>query len=290
MKNLLMKKNNIIISNQKNLDLFSLSLKNKWLESLHIVSDFDKTLTKAFSKWKKRPSIISILRSENYLWEEYSKKAYELFDYYNPIEINPEIELEEKIKQMTFWRRKHLWLLVESKLNIKDLQKVSTSWILEFRDFVKEFLLKLNKKDIPFIILSANWLGLDSIKLYLEFENVLFENIKIVSNEFLWDKKWFAKSYNKKVIHSFNKWEEVLSDYPEIEEKIKDKKNIILIWDSLWDINMVDSSDYENLLKIWFYNEETNENLEVYKNIYDVVITWDWDFWFLNKYLDNFLT
>jgi hypothetical protein len=58
--------------------------------------------------------LISVLRSELYLSEEYSKEAYKLFDFYNPIEINPNISLEEKKVQMTSWWHKHLLLLVKS--------------------------------------------------------------------------------------------------------------------------------------------------------------------------------
>ena len=83
-----------IITNEKYfLDTLS-KIKSGWLQNIHILADFDRTLTKAFSQGKIRPSLISVLRSEWHLWEEYSKKAYELFDYYNPIEINPDIPLE----------------------------------------------------------------------------------------------------------------------------------------------------------------------------------------------------
>jgi hypothetical protein len=58
--------------------------------------------------------LISTLRREGYLSEEYSKASYELFDYYNPIEINPEISLEEKKKEMNNWWNKHFNLLLNS--------------------------------------------------------------------------------------------------------------------------------------------------------------------------------
>lgn len=250
-------------------------IKNDWLNNLHILADFDRTLTKAFSAWQKRPSLISVLRSEWYLSDEYSKEAYKLFDYYNPIELNPNISLEEKKKEMTNWWYKHLSLLVSSGLHKRDIEKVIESKVIELREGIKELLKFLAKNDIPLIIISANGLWTDSIKIYLEKEWFLTPNIKIISNEFVWDNEWNAIDYDKRVIHVFNKDETVLKDFPEIYNQIESRKNVILLWDSLWDVGMIEGFKYDNLLKIGFLNDKEEELLEQYKNNYDVVITGD---------------
>ena len=277
----------IIYSNKQNLNKTLEKLKQDWTENLHIVADFDRTLTKAFSAWKKRPSLISVLRSDWYLWEEYSKKAYELFDYYNPIELNPNIDIAEKNKQMTNWRNKHLDLLIKSWLNQKDIESVIKSRLIEFRDWVKDFLKFLKIKNIPLVIISANWLWTDSTKLYFKNQWVLENNIHIISNSFIWDKSWKAISYDKRVVHVFNKWEVVLKNYPEIYSKIENKKNVILLWDSLWDHTMIDWFDYNNLLKIWFLNNKEDELLDEYKQRYDIIVSWDGDFSIVNEILEK---
>ena len=43
----------------------------------------------------------------------------------------------------------------------------------------------------------------------------------------------------------------------EIYKKIKDRKNIILLWDSLWDHHMSDGFDYDNIINIWFLIKNT---------------------------------
>ncbi len=53
---------------------------------------------------------------------------------------------------------------------------------------------------------------------------------------------------------------------------------------------MVDWFEYNNLLKIWFLNYREDENLEYYKEKYDIIITWDWDYDILNTFLSEFLT
>jgi 5'-nucleotidase len=276
---------NTIFSNEKYTKNIIEKIKADWVNKLHILADFDRTMTKAFSWWKLRSSLISVLRSEWYLSEEYSRKAYELFDYYNPIEINPAIPLEEKKEQMTIWWNKHLSLLVDSGIHKRDIENVISSWVIDLRPWIRDFLWVLKEHNIPIIIISANWLWTDSIKMYLEKEWVMSDNIKIISNEFYWDENWNAVWYDERVIHVFNKDETVLKEFPDIYNKIKDRKNVILLWDSLWDPGMIEWFEYENLLKIWFLNEKEEEHLDEYKKAYDVILTWDNDWDFIPKIL-----
>jgi 5'-nucleotidase len=276
---------NTIFSNEKYTKNIIEKIKADWVNKLHILADFDRTMTKAFSWWKLRSSLISVLRSEWYLSEEYSRKAYELFDYYNPIEINPAIPLEEKKEQMTIWWNKHLSLLVDSGIHKRDIENVISSWVIDLRPWIRDFLWVLKEHNIPIIIISANWLWTDSIKMYLEKEWVMSDNIKIISNEFYWDENWNAVWYDERVIHVFNKDETVLKDFVEIHDLIKDRTNVILLWDSLWDPGMIEGFEYENLLKIWFFNEKEEEHLDEYKKAYDVILTWDNDWDFIPKIL-----
>ena len=251
------------------------NISDDWYDKLHVLSDFDRTLTKHFVDGQKRPSIVSVLRSEGYLWEEYSKKAFELFDTYHPIEIDPNIELWEKKKKMHEWWSKHLELKVQSKLNKKDIYKVSTSWIIHLRKGVKELFWILDNKNIPLVIITANWLGTDSIASYLDYQDCHYDNIHIVWNQFeFWD-DWYATGFKNAIVHVFNKDETALEQFPEIHEKIIERRNVILLWDSLWDVWMIEGFEYDNLLKIWFLNDKQDELLEKYLENYDLVVTWD---------------
>jgi len=280
-----MKKN--IIYNEVNIDKIIQNLKKDWLENIHILADFDRTLTKAFVDWETRSSLISVLRSEWILWEEYSKKAYDLFDKYHPIEVDPNIDLEEKKKQMQIWWEKHLDLLVETWLKKQDIEKAVDLWKVEFRVGIKEFVKKLQENNIPLVIISANWLWAESIEYFFKRNNLSLDNIFIISNSFIYDENRYAVDYKKPVIHTFNKDETVLTEFPEIYQKIKNKKNVILLWDSLGDPNMIDWFDYDNLIKIWFFNNSDEKWLEDYKKLYDVVILWDWTFNFINNLLNK---
>ncbi len=265
----------IIYSNKNNFEKTINNIKSDWFVNLHLLADFDRTLTKAFSFWKKRPSLISVLRSDWYLSENYSKEANKLYNYYSKFENDTNISLDEKKKHMKEWRTKHFNLLIESWLHKRDIEKIIESRIIELREWIKELLKFLAKNNIPIIIISANWLWTDSIKIYLEKEWFLTPNVKIISNEFVWDTKWNAIDYDKRVIHVFNKDETVLKEFPEIYNQIESRKNVILLGDSLWDVGMIEWFDYNNLLKIGFLNDNEDILLEEYKNNYDVVLTWD---------------
>ncbi len=276
----------IIYSDEKNVQKIISKINEKWKNDVYVLADFDRTLTYSIIDWEKKPSLISVIRNNpKYLWKEYSKKANELFDFYHPIEIDHSLSIEEKSKEMTKWWQAHLDLLVKSRLNINHIDEIVNSWIIKLRYWVIKFLNFLDKNNIPLIILSANWLWWDSIIDYLKYNDLYTKNIEIVSNKFEFDEKWYATWYKKNVIHVFNKWKIAFDDFPEAKEKIENKKNIILLWDSLWDPHMADWAIYENLLKIWFYNENNNKNINHFLEKYDVLLTGDSDGEFLNNIL-----
>jgi 5'-nucleotidase len=90
----------------------------------------------------------------------------------------------------------------------------------------------LYDKKIPLLILSASGLGYDSIYYCLKHENKLYDNIDIISNDFVRDEDGKAIGVREPIIHSFNKDETVVKNFP-IYEEIKDRKNILLLGDGL---------------------------------------------------------
>ena len=72
-----------------------------------------------------------------------------------------------------------------------------------------------------------------------------------------------------------------------LERGEKDRKNVLLLGDSLEDVDMVKGYDYEGLIKVGFLNEKVDENLEKYKNHYDILIFYDGDMEFVNKMLSE---
>jgi len=98
---------------------------------LAIVSDFDGTFTYKYVTIDGEevlvPALIAVLR-ENFdiLGPDYAQKAHELYNYYRPIEKDPNISDEEKAAKMEEWRRRHYDLLKEVGLTSEMLQKVAS--------------------------------------------------------------------------------------------------------------------------------------------------------------------
>jgi len=265
---------NIIIPNQDKLAELKEAIAEGGVENLYVVSDFDNTLTTAFVNGERVPSLISILRNGNYLTADYAKKAQALFDRYHPIEIDSSFPLKEKKKVMYKWWTTHFKLLIKSGLNRKDIEDVVKSGGNQLREGIPEFISTLNKNEMPLIILSASGLGKDAIKIFLEEENALLNNVHIISNSYEWDSKGNAITAKEPIIHSMNKDLAVIRDFP-VFEKIKNRENILLLGDNLGDAKVADNIEFDNLIKIGFLNDNVGGRLEEYKKSYDVILLGD---------------
>lgn len=275
---------NVVISDPKELEKAKKVISEAGTEKLHVIADFDRTLTTAFVKGKSVPSLISILRDGSYLTPDYARKANELYAKYHPIEIDPKIPLEEKKKAMQEWWTTHFDLLIKSGLNKEDIKRVVESGKVKFRDGFSEFVDFLQTHNIPLVIMSSSGLGGDAISMYLEKEGKLYDEIHIISNSFEWNEKGNAVAVKEPIIHVMNKDETTIQNFP-VFEVIKNRKNVLLLGDTLEDIEMVKGFNYDNLIKIGFLNEKVEENLEHYKLNYDVVILNDYSMDFVNQLL-----
>jgi len=120
--------------------------------------------------------------------------------------------------------------------------------------------------------------------MFLEKEKKLYPNVYIISNSFKWDEKGRAIGVKKPIIHSMNKDETVIKNFP-FYKKLMKRKNVILLGDNLEDIGMIEGFDYDNLIRIGFLNENIEINLNEYKKTYDILILHDSSLNFINALL-----
>lgn len=266
----------VYVKDKENLNRKLKKIEEDGVKELHVVSDFDKTFNKEFLDVGKYKSAISLIRDGGYLENDYPKRANNLYNKYHPIEIDQSISFEDKKEKMKEWWDEHTKLLSECKMNKEVINDLLLKDTMKLREGVDVFLKVCFENNIPILIFSSG-LG-DIISGFLNKKNILFPNIHIISNFFDWDENGFAKpNYKDKTIHLLNKNEEVIKN-DKYYNKIKDKKNVIVIGDSLTDVNMVLKDDYECVLSIGFLNEKIDERLESYMQKFDVVITGDGSF------------
>jgi 5'-nucleotidase len=276
----------IIIPNIKKLEELKIEIKKAGHKNLHILSDFDRTLTYGAIGEVKTPSIISMLRDGKHLTEGYAEKANALFEKYHPIEINLKIPLDKRRRAMQEWWETHNELLINSGLTKSDLVDIVQKGHIKFRKGVSEFIDLLYEYNIPFIILSASGCG-EAIQLFFQKIGKDYSNIFYVINRFNWDENGRAISPRGPMIHCLNKSEIILEKIPEIYRAIKNRKNVILLGDSIDDLDMIEGFNYNNLLKIGFLNFDYEKLREDYKKNFDVILEGDGDFNFVNDLIQN---
>lgn len=268
----------VIIGNQESFEKAKEIIIKAGAKKLHVIADFDRTLTKAFHKGEKASSIISHLRSGKYLTGDYAPRAHALFDEFHPIEIDSKISFEEKKAKMQEWWEKHFELLIEVGLDKDTIKQANRDMIKEnaliFRDGVEDFLGFLKKRKIPLIIMSAS-VG-DLIMEFMNQKGVYYDNVQAISNLLEWDKTGKATGI-KDIIHVFNKTEVEVGF-----SEVKGRTNVLLLGDSIGDVGMIEGFPYKNLIKIGFLNENVEQNMDLFKQNYDVVLLGDGNFSFIN--------
>ena len=246
-------------------------LKADGVSNLHIISDFDKTLTKAYVNGNKHQSSYALLRDYGYLPEEYSQKARAEWSHFYPIESDPSLSVEEKIPHMEQWWKNHWTLLVEYAIKEEQLRQIVKDGKVSPRYELNSFFEVINANNIPTLIFSAGMGNI--IQIFLENEGYFKDNVHIISN-FLIMENGVASDFKTPLIHTFNKNESVLADSPFLHE-VTDRKNVILIGDSIGDTTMASGFVHDCVLKIGFLNVDDSDVKQSFEENYDIVIEGD---------------
>lgn len=260
------------VQNPAQLQVKIKAMQSDGVSQLHVVSDFDRTLTCCFLEGKRIPSTIAFVREGGYLTPDYPQKAFALHDEYRPIEIDDTLSLEFRAEKMKEWWTKHKKLLIESGMNRAVIEDILEKWPKILRQDTDLLLKTLHEKQIPLLIFSSG-IG-NFIRAFLEKNKQLTLNVHILSNTLIFNEKGEATGYENETIHVFNKSETQIEN-PKYRALIEKRKNVILLGDSLGDLGMVNDLDTKTIIKIGFLNENIEERLPLYKEKFDLVITHD---------------
>lgn len=262
--------NNVFIRDESELEKKINIFKKQGKSKIQIISDFDRTLTQAFFNEKSIQTSYSLIREGNYLSKDYPKIAFALFDKYHPYEISKDLSIAEKSKYMVMWWQEHLKVMIEHGMKQSVIADIVEKNKTIYRQGFFEFSTLLNELNIPLLILSAG-LG-DIIKGSLEKNKSMHQNMKIIANFYDYDSSGNIKGYLNNIIHPFNKNETSLKN-TDYFKKISEKTNIILLGDTLEDIDMHKGANYTNLISIGFLNKQENsKELHDFSKKYDLII------------------
>ncbi|MCG2689681.1 hypothetical protein L6252_00125, partial [Candidatus Parcubacteria bacterium] len=122
----------------------------------------------------------------------------------------------------------------------------------------------------------------ESIKIFLEKRGLYSQNIYIVSNNFVWNKQGKAIAYKKPIVHTLNKGKINLKDFA-LDKIAQQRKTILLLGDSIDDVDMARPFEPKTLLKVGFLDFNLNQRLSAYKAAFDIVLLNNSPFDFINK-------
>lgn len=251
----------------------------------HVVSDFDRTLTTAFIEGKKFISSYALIREGKYLTPDYPHRAQALFEKYHPYEISAGLSGPEKNKKMLEWWNAHFQLMVECGMNKAVIKDIVLQRKIRFRDGASEFLDALSRNNIPILILSAG-IG-DIIQELLASEGKMTSNVHLLSNFYLFNEQGkVVGKKNQTFIHTFNKNEVEVKKTPYYQQ-IAQRKNVLLLGDSLGDLGMSEGIEHDCIIRVGFLNENKEEFLQKYMEAFDVVITDDGGMGYVNGLLQK---
>ena len=254
--------------------------------NFHVVSDFDRTLTTAFTNGKRFLSSYALIREGKYLIPDYPARAHALFDHYHPYEIAETISSQERNRKMQEWWQAHFELLKECGMNRGVLQDIVQSHQMQFRMGALSFLDTLAQHQVPVLIFSAG-IG-DLITELLRVERKLTPNLHIISNFYTFDQQGMITGEQLPFIHPFNKKEVEVKNASYYAE-VSSRRNVILLGDSLGDVDMLEGWEHDTIIKIGFLNENKEQFRQKYQEEFDVVITDDGGMDWANEMLKQIL-
>ena len=240
-------------------------------DSILFISDFDGTLTMGFDFDGKRAiNTANVFRKKKFLGPEYDRVAAGLVSYYAKIENDYAMSYKKRSEKMLDWWIKQYDAMEEFGLNKRVIKKVVEEDDIKVRDYFDDFFYFLNSKRIPIIVMSAG-VG-DIIKEFLKYRGKLRNNVHIISNFFKYDSQGFFNGVKNDIIHPMNKYA-IPIHKSKFYDKIKGRKNIILLGDSIGDLKMNEGLEHHNIIRIGFYRDTGDKEMrKKYEELFDVLI------------------
>lgn len=244
------------------------------LNKLLVVADFDGTLTQSSVDGHKTPSLTNILVSKWYLWDDFGRECDALYRYYRPIEYDHTIDVVHR-SMMQQWRIAVKHLMIQHRFHRDHILQIAHSDLIIPRPWLIQCLQLLHKHRVPVIIMSASGVGADAIQEYLLYRHLRWDDtMTILSNQCVRDNQGYMIDFVVPIIHSLNKTGRMIVDHSQYISW-KYKRDILLLWDHIHDLQMTDDMPYDRQYAIWRCNPDTHHDLTLYTKYFDHVITND---------------
>lgn len=241
--------------------------------SIQIITDFDRTLTKAFVDGQPAHASYGVIDDSSYVPEAVVQELNSLKSKYFPIEMSSSLTEAEKLPHMIEWFTSAFQVAFKSGIKRHMLPAMVRESSVSLRDGADQFFHVVTENRIPIFVLSAG-VG-DVIEEILKQQAEIPPQLKLVANYYTYDSDGTLNGRDGELIHTFNKHEVSYKSRPYFKS-IKKHSNVLVMGDTLGDPVMSDGiEDMKESIKIGFINKDVNESLEAYLSVYDLVLTHD---------------
>jgi HAD superfamily hydrolase (TIGR01544 family) len=240
--------------------------------SLHIIMDFDRTMTMYWdnpARDKRGLSTHGIL--EKGRSDIMKAKADALNLYYYPLETSSHLTTQQKIPFMVEWYRAINELLVESNLSRADISTAVARSCVQLRPGVIDTIMWCNRFRVPLVIMSAGIGDVLAEVLEHKWGSPLPDILHIVSNGMLFDENGRLEGFTEPLIHMFNKSSSVIPPGA-LANELHARRNCIVVGDSPGDSTMGDGIAHSSVLKVGLVNDNINNLIPIYRNLFDVLL------------------
>lgn len=231
-------------------------------DNFYVLTDFDRTLTKgnSFAAWR-------VLYHSNLLGDKFKEEYTKIHDETVPNEQETD---EVKIRFFEDRFKRYIELLEKCGFNEKIAKQAIEKTDLFLRDGAKEFLKQMYEMKVPVMIVSCS-VG-NVIKEFLKWNGCDYDNVYICSN-------FFDVSEARNHIYHVTPYNKNEISLPEIlKSEIETKKYTLLCGDVIEDITMVKPEQLDNTITVGFLDKKIEQNLQSYRDNFDLVLTEDASF------------
>ncbi|XP_065345865.1 7-methylguanosine phosphate-specific 5'-nucleotidase-like isoform X2 [Cloeon dipterum] len=241
-------------------------------QKLQVISDFDQTLTKDHEDGERCLTTFGIFHSTPQLPDGYCAQSEVLYHKYHPMEVHPDLSVEEKTPYMVQWYKDSEQLLFGADVSKENLKNHIYSSKTIFRDGSKDIFDALKKAGVPVLVFSAG-VG-DVVRHALEKHQMLLDNVRIISNFLNWDSEsGKLAGFQGDMIHVFNKNQRAVAAHEEYFSLLANRPNVILMGDNEGDAAMGHGvQNPKAMIKIGFLYHHANERLEKFMDMFDIVL------------------
>eukprot|EP00903_Cladosiphon_okamuranus_P010506 g9937.t1 len=264
------------------------ALKAGGSDRLQIISDFDFTMTKFWVNGRRGDSCHAVIDNSGLLAESFHERTTQLRNHYYPLEVAPDLAYEEKFDMMVEWVTKAHEAMVEAGITKDILREAVAKSNLEFRPGHDELLRWVDQEGVPLLMFSAGIADVLEEAFRQHSEEPLPSTCRVISNRMAFDADGNMTGFVGECYHVFNKHASAAEVKPYFQTgEMRSRDLVLLLGDSLGDLNMAKGLDAEQVLTVGFLNDKVEERTEAYVKAYDVVILGDEGFDFVLSLLQD---